>query len=96
MAQYKEIDDFEELRRLRLADEGYFVITNNAGHAIAHKINAKCISADNFNLKVRINGRKQGSYFWVDSLATAAHEFGAKRCKICEPELTLVLPSTFD
>jgi hypothetical protein len=96
MAQAKEIDDFEELRRLRLADEGYFVITDKARGAIVHKINAKCITADSFNLKVKINGRKQGSYFWVDGLATAAHEFGAKRCKVCRPELSLVLPSTFD
>ena len=97
MAQTKEIDDFEELRRLRLADEGYIVITGKARHAIVHKINAKCITGDNFNVKVRINDRKQGSYFWVDSIATAAHEFpGAKRCKVCKPEFHLVLPSTFD
>ena len=96
VAEPKEILSFEELRRYRLADEGYFVITDSTREAIIHKVNSKCITADSFNLKVTINDRKQGSYFWVDSIATAAHEFGAKRCKVCKPELSLVQPSTFD
>jgi hypothetical protein len=95
MAQHKEVPNFEELRKLRLADEGYFVITDSARHAIVHKVNAKCITADNFNEKVSLNEGKQGGYFWVDSIATAAREFGAKRCKVCKPELHLVDPSTF-
>ncbi|MDA4120047.1 MAG: hypothetical protein OK436_05625 [Thaumarchaeota archaeon] len=96
MAETKEISDFDELRKLRLADEGYFVITDTARLALVHRVNAKCITADSFNLKVVINGRKQGSYFWVDSVATASHEFSAKRCKVCKPELFLVPRSTFD
>ncbi|HME18200.1 MAG TPA: hypothetical protein VKF15_00490 [Nitrososphaerales archaeon] len=96
MAETKEIPDFEELRKLRLADDGYFVITDSARPAIVHKVNAKCISVDAFNVKVGINKGKQGGYFWVDSLATAAHEFGAKRCKVCKPELFLVPPSNFE
>jgi hypothetical protein len=95
MGESKEIRNFEELRRFRLADEGYFVITDSTGHAIIHKINSKCIKTDSFNLKVTINDRKQGAYFWVDSIATAAREFEAKRCKVCKPELSLVDPSTF-
>ena len=96
MAETKEISNFEELCKLRLADDGYFVITDTGRPAIVHRVNSKCITADRFNTKVGINRRKQGSYFWVDSLATAAHEFGAKRCKVCKPELFLVLPSSFD
>ena len=96
MAEPKEILTFDELRRYRLADDGYFVITDSTREAIIHKVNSKCIKADSFNLKVTIDGRKQGSYFWVDSIATAAHAFGAKRCKVCKPELNLVNPSTFD
>ncbi len=96
MAEAKEITSFDELRRLRLADEGYFVITDSARGAIIHKVNAKCIKADSFNLKVTLNEGKQGRWFWVDSIATAAHEFGAKRCKVCKPEFSLVHPSTFD
>jgi hypothetical protein len=97
MSESKEIPNLEELRKLRLADEGYIVITDSAHHATIHKVNADCISTTNFRLKVIINERKQGSYFWVDSVATAAHEFpGAKRCKVCKPEVLLVDPSTFD
>jgi hypothetical protein len=97
MPESKEIPNLEELRKLRLADEGYIVITDSAHHATIHKVNAECISTTNFRLKVLINQRKQGSYFWVDSVAAAAHEFpGAKRCKVCKPEVLLVDPSTFD
>ncbi len=96
MGETKEVVHFDELRRLRLADGGYFVITDTARPAVIHRVNAKCITLDKFNLKVSIKGRKEGSYFWVDSIATAAREFGAKRCKVCKPELSLVHPSTFD
>jgi hypothetical protein len=96
MAETIEISNFEELRRLRLADDGYFVIKDTARHAIVHRVNAKCITVDRFNEKVGINERKQGSYYWVDSVATAAHEYGAKRCKVCKPELFLVPSSNFE
>ena len=96
MPEKKEILSLDELRRLRLADEGYIVITNGS-QATVHKVNAECVSTTNFRLKVLINERKQGSYFWVDSVATAAHEFpGAKRCKVCKPEVLLVDPSMFE
>ena len=96
MAEPVEIRSFDDLRRFRLADEGYFVITDSTGHAIIHRINSKCIKTDSFNLKVTINDRKQGGYFWVDSVATAAQKFGANRCKVCKPELHLVPPSSLD
>ncbi len=95
MEEPKEIANFEELRKFRLADEGYFVITNSGRGAIIHRVNSKCVKADSFNLKVTLNEGKQGRWYWVDSIATAAHEFDAKRCKVCKPELNLVNPSTF-
>ncbi len=95
MEEPKEIANFEELRKFRLADEGYFVITDSAREAIIHKVNSKCVKADSFNLKVTLNEGRQGRWFWVDSIATAAHQFGAKRCKVCKPELNLVQPSAF-
>ncbi len=96
MAETKEVKSFEELRELRLADDGYIVITGKAHQAIVHRVNAKCIDKDNFNAKVNLNSRKQGDYFWVDSLATASREFGAQRCKVCKPEFFLVDPATFE
>jgi len=95
MAESEEIHTFDDLRRLRLADEGYLVITDSVRPAIIHRINAKCVSIDSFNLKVAINKGKQGGYFWVDSIATAARLYEAKRCKVCKPPLLLVPPSTF-
>jgi hypothetical protein len=59
MAEKKEIRDLEELRRLRLADEGYIVITSGAHQATIHRVNAPCISTTNFRLKVSLNERKQ-------------------------------------
>ena len=97
MSESKEIPNLDELRKLRLADEGYIVVTDRAHNATIHKVNANCITTENFRLKVNINERKQGSYFWVDGVATAAHAFpGARRCKVCKPEVRLVDPSTFD
>ena len=92
----REIMNFEELRRLRLADEGFIVITDSARPAIIHRINAKCISLDSFNVKVGLNERKQGSYYWVESVAEASTKLGAKRCKVCKPPVLLVDPSTFE
>ncbi len=96
MDEGKEISNFEELRKVRLADEGYIVITDSVRPALVHKVNAKCINLDSFNVKVGINRGKQGKYFWVDSLATAAHAYGAKRCKVCKPELFLVDRARFE
>ncbi|QQG48220.1 MAG: hypothetical protein HY247_05535 [archaeon] len=93
MAESKEITTFEELRKLRLADDGYIVIKDTARDPIVHKINSTCISTDNFNVKVILNERRTGSYFWVDSVATAGREFGAKRCKVCKPETHYIDPS---
>jgi len=95
MTETKQITNFEELRKLRLADDGYIVITDSARPALVHRINAKCIKIDSFNTKVGLNGGKQGAYFWVDSLATAAKLYGANRCKVCKPELFLVPSSDF-
>ena len=92
----KEITSFEELRKIRLADEGYIVITDVTRPTLVHKLNARCINIDSFNLKVSLDQGKQGKYYWVDSVATAAHKYGAKRCKTCKPELHLVLPETLD
>ena len=96
MEETKEITSFDDLRKVRLADDGYIVITDTARPTIVHKLNARCISVDSFNLKVTINQGKQGRYYWVDSVATAARKYGAKRCKTCKPEIHLVHPSTFD
>ena len=96
MNESREVRSSDELGKLRLADEGYFVITDSSRPAIIHKVNSKCITTESFNLKVTINGGKEGGYFWVDSIATASRRFGAKRCKVCKPELNLVQPSTFE
>ena len=96
MEETKEIASFDDLRKVRLADDGYIVITDTARPTIVHKLNARCISVDSFNLKVTINQGKQGRYYWVDSVATAARKYGAKRCKTCKPEVHLVHPSNFD
>jgi hypothetical protein len=93
MGESKQVQSFEELRKLRLGDEGFFVITDSARPSIVHKVNAKCISIDSFNVKVSLGRGSQGAYFWVDSIATAAREFGARRCKVCRPETHLILPS---
>jgi len=96
MGESKEITTIEDLRRVRLADDGYLVITDSARPAIVHKINEKCISTDSFNMKVTLNRGRQGKWYWADSLSTAMLEFEAKRCKVCKPPYLLVPSKAFD
>jgi len=81
----RELRTFDEFRQARLGDSGFVVITDTARPAIVHKLNGRCISADNFKVKVMLDKRGTGNYYWVDSIASAASEFGASACKICKP-----------
>jgi hypothetical protein len=81
----RELATFEEFRRARLDDVGYVVTTDAARPPIVHRLNGRCISADGFKVKVVLDGRGTGKYYWVDSFSSAAQEFGASACKLCKP-----------
>ena len=81
----KELATFDDFRRARLDDLGLIVITDTARPPIAHRLNGRCISADNFRAKVMPDGKATGKYYLVDSFSSAAVEFGASACKICKP-----------
>lgn len=83
----RELRTFEDFRTARLGDAGFIVITDSTRPAIVHKLNDRCISADNFKIKVVLDGGSGGKYYWVDSISTAIAELGAKPCKTCKPHL---------
>jgi hypothetical protein len=81
----RELRTFEEFRQARLDDKGFIVITDVTRPAIAHKLNGRCISADNFKSKMVLDGGGTGKYYWVDNFQSAALEFGASACRLCKP-----------
>jgi hypothetical protein len=81
----RELRTFDEFRQARLDDSGFIVITGAARPSIVHKLNGRCISADNFKVKVMLAESAAGKYYWVDSISSAAVELGASSCKICKP-----------
>jgi hypothetical protein len=80
----KELATFDDFRKARLDDVGFIVIKGSARSLIVHKLNGRCVSADNFRVKA-LDEKAAGSYYWVDSLSSAATELGASICKVCKP-----------
>ncbi len=80
----KELATFEEFRRARLDDTGFIVITDGARSRVVHRLNGRCISADNFRNKV-LDENACGKYWLVDSVSSGIKELGASVCKICKP-----------
>jgi hypothetical protein len=81
----RELATFDDFRKARLDDAGFVVITDSARPPIVHKLNGRCITADNFKVKVMLDGMVTGKYYWADSLSSAATELGASLCKVCKP-----------
>lgn len=83
----RELKTFDEFRKARLDDTGFIVIAGSARTAVVHKLNGRCVSADNFKAKMMSDGNVAGRYYWVDSVSSAALELGASSCRICKPHL---------
>jgi hypothetical protein len=82
----RDLGTFEDFRKARLDDVGFIVVTDDARHSsVAHKLNGRCITADNFKVRVMLDEKGTGKYYWVDSLATAGTELHASVCKVCKP-----------
>ena len=81
----KELKTFDDFRKARLDDIGFIVITDSTRHPIIHKLNGSCVSADNFKTKVMLGEKQTGSYYWADTVSSAALELRAAPCKVCKP-----------
>jgi len=81
----KELLNFEDFRKARLDDTGFIVITDSARPPIVHRLNGRCISAENFRTKVVLEQREKGNYYLVDTVSSGVKEFGASVCKVCKP-----------
>ena len=81
----RELLSFEDFRRARLNDSGFMVITDSARPPIVHRLNGKCVSAENFRTKVVVEQRASGTYYLVDTVSSGVKELGASVCKVCKP-----------
>jgi hypothetical protein len=81
----RELVTFEEFRKARLDDTGFIVITDGTRSPVVHRLNGRCISADNFRNKVMLDEKANGKYWLVDSVSSGIKELGASVCKICKP-----------
>jgi hypothetical protein len=81
----RELATFDDFRQARLGDTGFIVIEGSARAPVVHKLNGRCISPDNFKVKVMLKESTAGKYYWVDTISSAALELGASACKICKP-----------
>lgn len=80
----RELATFEDFRRARLDDIGYIVIVDSARSPVVHRLNGRCISADNFRAKA-LDEKAKGKYYLVDSVSSGIKEHGASVCKVCKP-----------
>jgi hypothetical protein len=81
----REIATFDDFRKARLDDVGFIVIADKARPRRVHRLNGRCITAENFKEKVILEEKGVGKYYWVDSVSSAATELGASVCMICKP-----------
>jgi hypothetical protein len=80
----RELATFEEFRKARLDDTGFIVITDGTRSPVVHRLNGRCISADNFRNRV-LDEKASGKYWLVDSVSSGIKELGASVCRICKP-----------
>ena len=60
--------------------EGYVVITDATGTAVAHPPYCPSVDASNFKEKVVTDSGRNGRYYWVRCATTAHERFGAHVC----------------
>lgn len=81
----RELATFDDFRRARLDDTGFIVIADSGRTPVLHRLNGKCISADNFRNKVMLGEGSAGKYYLVDSVSSGITELGASVCRVCRP-----------
>ncbi|MDG6926361.1 MAG: hypothetical protein JRN09_07380 [Nitrososphaerota archaeon] len=79
----RELATFEDFRKARLDDVGFIVMVDASRSPVVHRLNGRCISADNFRNKMARGGA--GKYYQVDSVSDGIKELGASVCKLCKP-----------
>lgn len=75
-----ELKTLEQFYEAVGGGEGYVVITDVTGTAVAHPPSCPSVDASNFREKVVTNQRRNGRYYWVRGATTAHERFGAHVC----------------
>jgi hypothetical protein len=81
----RELATFEDFRKARLEDTGFIVIADTSRTPVVHRLNGRCISADNFRVKVMEGEKASGKYYLVDTVSSGITELGASVCRLCKP-----------
>jgi len=78
-----EIVDMDQLKAVKREGKGYVVIKDTIRNTI-HRPECDDVNTADFRLKVLDNKKRNGKYFWVDTVETARTLFKAKFCANCE------------
>jgi len=77
-----EVNTLEELDQIISRKEGFIVITDTTGNKI-HSISCRWVNRNGFELKVIVNRKRNGRYFWCKDYDGAKARFRAKDCRTC-------------
>jgi hypothetical protein len=77
-----EIETLEELDQIISKKEGFIVITDTTGNKI-HSVSCRWVNRNGFELKVIVNRKRNGRYFWSKDYHEAEARFRAKDCRTC-------------
>lgn len=78
-----EIVDVGQLKYVKRDDKGYVVIMDTVRNTL-HRPGCDNVNVVHFREKVLDNGKKNGKYFWVDTVETARNLFKVKFCDNCQ------------
>lgn len=78
-----EIVNVDQLKAVKREEKGYVVIKDTVRNTL-HRPGCENVNVVQFREKVLHNGKKNGNYFWVDTVETARTLFKAKFCDNCQ------------
>lgn len=78
-----EIVNLDQLKAVKREGKGYIVIKDIIRNTI-HRPECDHVNLIHFRKKVLDNEKKNGGYFWIDSIENARDKFNAKFCMDCE------------
>ena len=78
-----EIVNLDQLKAVKREDKGYIVIKDTVRNTL-HRPGCENVNMVHFREKVLANGKRNGNYFWVDTVETARNLFKAKFCDNCQ------------
>ena len=78
-----EIVDVNHLKTIKREDKGYVVIKDTVRNTL-HRPECNDVNVVHFREKVLDHQKRNGKYFWVDTVETARELFKVKFCDNCQ------------